>query len=162
MLTSHAGFQTPPMAQKPHVFNVWSNASLRYKNAKACPAPQSLSSILIPFRFPAFNNRPCTCCWLVFPSTAMRAGYCTCLCFLPSFPAHTGHRRPQPCLPLGPEFPANPQEVPSLQACTPDPSWGMSYPGLSCGRPPPLTWGRQKAACSRKREPLGCLNTVAI
>lgn len=136
----HTCFQTPQMARKPqttqmackpHVFNIWSNASLSYRNISLPhhPAlcrphlPWLLSSILIPFRFPAFNNQPCTCssdhpsssCWLCMWDTAP--------CWVSSPPLSCIHGRHSDSL-----WATDPQETlqeaPGLRACTSDPSWG--------------------------------------
>lgn len=101
---SHTCFQTPQMAWKPHVFN-WSNASLSYKNTSP-PTPGLLSSILIPFRFPALNNQPCTCCSDCPSSHWPCMENCSLLAFLSS-PVDK-RQTPPLCLPPDHKFPGNP------------------------------------------------------
>ena len=100
---------------------------------QAHPPPQLLSSILTPFRFPDFKDRPCTCSSACSSSGRILLGHAS------GFPSllsctHTGCRRPHSasCPPV------NPQETAELPVSTPaSPLLGRSCLGLSCGRPQP-------------------------
>lgn len=151
---SHTCFQAPQMAWKPHVFNMWSNGSLSYKNTSPPSArhphlPWLLSSILAPFRFPAFNNQPCTCC-----SDRPSSSCSLCTWNTAGFPLLSCiHERHSDSL-----WATDPQETlqeePGLQACISDPSWGPDT--LNFSTMPSASHVKQKERVPANLRPLDC------
>lgn len=144
---SHTCYQTPPMAWKPHAVNVWSMLPW-VARMQARPLPQHLYSILIPFRFPAFQQPPLhlLVCLLLL-SMALHEEYFTLRVSLPPL-LHTPDTAVPILPPLGPWIPRKTCSSSWSSCMHTRATRGFPVDALCHAR-----WGDRKQCVSAKRGP---------